>query len=88
MTIALAVLGEGTTQLGLKRIKDDIVLPLSQTMDDVGHQIKIEESFGSEMYFAFSKYASYQDVELPQGLRKYYRIEESQSDRKPTQDII
>lgn len=54
----------------LKRIKVDIVLRLSQTVDDVGHQIKIEEGFGSEMYFAFSKYASYQDIELPQGLRK------------------
>lgn len=70
LRIALAVPGEETTQVGMKRIKDDYVMRLSQTMKDVGHKIKIKKSFGSEMYFAFSKYASYQDIELPQSLRK------------------
>lgn len=54
----------------MSNIKNDIVSRIANTMGSFGHQIKVLESYGSSKYFSFSKNASIEDVELPQGYRK------------------
>lgn len=54
----------------IAEIKKNIVLRISTTMKDFGHAIKVEESYGSSRYFAFSKNASIDNIELPQTYRK------------------
>lgn len=54
----------------MSEIKNDIVSRISTTMRAFGHTIKIMESYGSSKYFAFSKAASIESIELPQGFRK------------------
>lgn len=51
-------------------LKQEIVQRVSNTMTAFGHKIKVMESYGSSKYFAFSKSASLEEVELPQGFRK------------------
>lgn len=54
----------------LKEYKDDIVKTISLRAKDLGHKIKVEESFGSAKYFMFSKHASIEKVEMPETIRK------------------
>lgn len=53
-----------------KSLKNEIVETISTTSKEFGHQINIEESYGSCHYFAFSKNASLDTTELPQTFRK------------------
>ncbi|APG78716.1 RNA-dependent RNA polymerase [Hubei chuvirus-like virus 1] len=57
-------------QQSIERIKSNIVKTLKESLSKFGHKIKIEESYGSENYFSFSKTASLNTVELPQVFRK------------------
>lgn len=50
--------------------KNDIVTRILEVAKEFGHKINIEESYGSSKYFAFSKNASLEKVELPQTSRK------------------
>lgn len=54
----------------LSEIKNLIVSRVSETMKGFGHLIKVDDSYGSETYFAFSKTASIDTIELPQTFRK------------------
>lgn len=56
--------------LDLPKIKNRIVAVISKVAKQLGHIIKVEESYGSEKYFAFSKEASVDDIMLPQTFRK------------------
>lgn len=50
--------------------KQIIMVRLAETAKDMGHDIKILDSYGSSRYFNFSKNASVDRIELPQVLRK------------------
>jgi len=54
----------------LTDIKDEIVKSLKVSLQNFGHTIKVNDSYGSEVYFSFSKSASISTVELPQVFRK------------------
>jgi hypothetical protein len=41
---------------------------------EFGHEIKVQESYGSENYFTFSKCSSLGTIELPQGFRKIQKV--------------
>lgn len=51
-------------------MKNKIVTSLATSMKEFGHTIKVEDSYGSASYFAFSKAASIHSIELPQAFRK------------------
>lgn len=51
-------------------IKNVVVKNISSVCKELGHKIKIEDSYGSEEYFTFSKSASIRTIELPQTFRK------------------
>ncbi|DBA09009.1 TPA_asm: RNA-dependent RNA polymerase [Chalcocoris rutilans mononega-like virus 2] len=52
------------------QIRRELVETLTSNMEKLGHDININESYGSLYYFAFSKVASVGTVELPEGMRK------------------
>jgi hypothetical protein len=54
----------------LESIRQRIVTKISQRALLLGHKIKVEDSYGSENYFCFSKAASLGPVELPSVFRK------------------
>uniref|UniRef100_A0AAT9J9Z8 RNA-directed RNA polymerase n=1 Tax=Blattella germanica chuvirus 1 TaxID=3133478 RepID=A0AAT9J9Z8_9VIRU len=54
----------------VSEMKNRIVTSLATTMKEFGHTIKVEDSYGSASYFAFSKVASIHSIELPQSFRK------------------
>lgn len=51
-----------------------IVEQVEKAAKEFGHEIKIQESYGSEKYFTFSKAASIGTIELPQGFRKIQKV--------------
>lgn len=51
-----------------------IVEKVEQVAKEFGHEIKIQESYGSEKFFTFSKCASLGTIELPQGFRKIQKV--------------
>jgi hypothetical protein len=57
-------------QQSLHSIKTNIVNHLQSSLSMFGQKIKIAESYGSEHYFTFSKYASIYTIEMPQVYRK------------------
>ncbi|UHK03180.1 MAG: RNA-dependent RNA polymerase [Hangzhou chuvirus 1] len=54
----------------LLEIKSRILVALNTRMWKVGHEIKIQDSYGSEKYFTFCKQASVCNIELSQSYRK------------------
>lgn len=54
----------------IDRIQTNVVTHVSYVMEEFGHKIKIEDSNGSEMFFAFSKEAFLGNSALPQSFRK------------------
>lgn len=54
----------------ISKRKTEVVKTLSRIAQELGHTIKIEDSYGSERYFTFSKTASVDMIELPQTFRK------------------
>lgn len=47
---------------------------VSDTAKKCGHNLKVKESYASEVYFSFSKAASVKTIELPQGNRKIMKV--------------
>lgn len=47
---------------------------VSDTAKKFGHNLKVKESYASEVYFSFSKAASVRTIELPQGNRKILKV--------------
>lgn len=60
--------------------KNLIVSRISETAKGFGHTINIEESYGSSRYFAFSKSASLDRVEMQQTLRKIQKCHGANND--------
>jgi len=58
----------------MKGMKARIVTKISQRAKQFGHKIKVEESYGSERYFSFSKQASIGPILLPQTSRKIQKV--------------
>lgn len=58
----------------MKGMKDRVVTKISQRAKQFGHKIKVEESYGSEQYFSFSKQASVGPILLPQTSRKIQKV--------------
>lgn len=54
----------------LLQVKNRILRLLSSKMLNVGHEIKIQDSYGSELFMTFCKQGSIRDLELSQALRK------------------
>jgi hypothetical protein len=54
----------------IAQLRQLIVNNISDNATKLGHKIKVEDSYGSERYFSFSKAASIGRIELPQGTRK------------------
>lgn len=70
MRIAVLVPQTHYDKKELGNLKRIIVDQISSTCKEFGHQINVEESYGSCHYFAFSKAASIDKIELPQTFRK------------------
>lgn len=66
--------------------KNSIVERVSQAAKELGHKIKIADSYGSEVYFTFSKSASVGLIELPQTYRKIQKCYGSNNAFLPTLD--
>lgn len=73
-------------KMSMTVLKNNLVSELSKTMTGVGHTINVEESYGSSKYFAFSKYASLNLIELPQVFRKIQKVYGANNAFLPTLD--
>lgn len=58
----------------MKHYHELIVNRVETVAKEFGHEIKVQESYGSEKYFTFSKSASLGTIELPQGFRKIQKV--------------
>uniref|UniRef100_A0AB38ZJL6 RNA-directed RNA polymerase n=1 Tax=Crocidura lasiura chuvirus TaxID=3139462 RepID=A0AB38ZJL6_9VIRU len=58
----------------LQHWKDTIVGEVSKAAKVFGHEIKIQESYGSATFLAFSKFCSIGTIELPQTFRKIQKV--------------
>jgi hypothetical protein len=67
-------------------IKNCIVGRVSEVIKGFGHIIKVEDSFGSETYFAFSKATATDTIELPQTFRKIQKAYGANNAFLPTLD--
>lgn len=74
---------EGTT---MSHLKNQIITEIATTLKSFGHKINIQESYGSSIYYAFSKYASLGRVELPQSFRKIQKVHGANNAFLPTLD--
>nr|QHA33913.1 RdRp [Atrato Chu-like virus 1] len=70
----------------LAELKNTIMARLSNTAKSLGHDIKIYDSYGSTRYFNFSKAASVDKIEMPQGLRKIQKCYGATNAFLPTLD--
>lgn len=68
--IALLIPPTSSNPEDISRTKNEVVEHISKIAKELGHKIKIEESYGSEVYFTFSKSASVKTIEMPQMYRK------------------
>ncbi|AJG39067.1 polymerase [Wuchang Cockroach Virus 3] len=68
--IAISIPEAQANEVELQTLKNLVVKQLAAGLKEVGHDMKIEESYGSCRYFAFSKSASCDEIELPQTYRK------------------
>ncbi|WAB51684.1 ORF1 [chu-like virus 1] len=54
----------------LNSVRKNIMSHIKETLSQLGHKINIQESYGSTLYFAFSKAASCGSIEMPSCWRK------------------
>lgn len=74
MRIAVAISPKMLERQSIKEWHAMIVNRVSETAKYFGHEIKIQESYGSEKYFTFSKNASIGPIEIPQSFRKIQKV--------------
>nr|QXV86378.1 polymerase [Chuviridae sp.] len=74
LRIAICIPNHVLNTEDIPKFKNEVMDKVSKTARDLGHKIKIEESYGSLKYFAFSKEASIGDIMLPQTLRKIQKV--------------
>ncbi|UHM27545.1 MAG: RNA-dependent RNA polymerase [Sanya chuvirus 1] len=67
-------------------IKNRVIRVIAEGAKMMGHSINQEESYGSLRYFSFSKNASVDDIELPQGFRKIQKTYGANNAFMPTSD--
>ncbi|UHK03230.1 MAG: RNA-dependent RNA polymerase [Hangzhou chuvirus 3] len=70
LRIAIAIPNSDLRRESISIIKNRILVHLSEFLAKVGHEIKINDSYGSSVFFAFCKQASIKDLELSQATRK------------------
>nr|QJW70342.1 RNA-dependent RNA polymerase [Erysiphe necator associated negative-stranded RNA virus 19] len=58
----------------LEALRSRVVSRISEILRGVNHKIKINDSYGSEAFFAFGKVASVRTVELPSAFRKIEKV--------------
>lgn len=56
------------------QIKNQLIESIRTVLSQFGHKINIQESYGSSVYYAFSKYSSINRVEMPQTFRKIQKV--------------
>ncbi|AUW34382.1 L [Blacklegged tick chuvirus 2] len=71
---------------GVHKIKDRAVEAISRVSELMGHTIKVNDSYGSAHYLAFSKAASVGTIELPQVFRKIQKVYGANNAFIPTLD--
>lgn len=71
---------------GVHKIKDRAVEAISRVSALLGHSIKVNDSYGSAHYLAFSKAASVGTIELPQVFRKIQKVYGANNAFIPTLD--
>jgi len=74
MRLAILIQPGHLERRGMKDWHSEIVNLVQNAAKQFGHEIKIQESYGSEKYFSFSKMASVGTIELPQGFRKIQKV--------------
>jgi len=74
LRIAICIPKHAIEAMDIPKFKNDVMKRVSDTASELGHKIKIEESYGSLRYFAFSKESSIGDIMLPQTLRKIQKV--------------
>ncbi|DAZ90596.1 polymerase [Supella longipalpa mononega-like virus 2] len=84
--IAFAIPDTSLEETSMLKIKNAIVSQLARRLKDLGHTLKVEESYGSSKYFAFSKSASCGNIELPQTYRKIQKCYGASNAFLPTLD--
>nr|QPL15312.1 RNA-dependent RNA polymerase [Orthopteran chu-related virus OKIAV152] len=84
--IVIAIPNRVLEHTPIGKMKNIIVKRISDKMAGFGHIIKLEESYGSCKYFAFSKSASCEHIELPQGFRKIQKCYGANNAFIPTLD--
>ncbi|DAZ90592.1 RNA-dependent RNA polymerase [Trichopria drosophilae mononega-like virus] len=57
-------------QTSIKELKEQIISAISKGLGSMGHKIKLEDSYASESYSAFSKASAVGTIELPMVFRK------------------
>nr|QYW06809.1 MAG: RNA-dependent RNA polymerase [Hebei mivirus 3] len=70
LRIAVMIPPEALAQESIDDLKTRLLMDVSTIGDKFGHVIKVEDSYASECYFAYSKNAYVSDVEQPQAFRK------------------
>jgi hypothetical protein len=70
----------------LTEIQNVLVDRIAAVMEGFGHTIKVDDSYGSETYFTFSKSASIGTIELPQTFRKIQKCHGANNAFLPTLD--
>nr|UUG74109.1 MAG: RNA-dependent RNA polymerase [XiangYun mono-chu-like virus 6] len=70
LRITFCIPNSDLTNESLMEIKTRILHALKNNMMKVGHEIKIQDSYGSEKFFTFCKQASVNNIELSQSYRK------------------
>lgn len=74
MRLAILIHPTMLTVNNMKHYHELIVNRVETVAREFGHEIKVQESYGSEKYFTFSKSASLGTIELPQGFRKIQKV--------------
>lgn len=70
LRIAVLVPSTVLKNRGMEAIRLEVVTTIKNALIEMGHSIKVTESYASEYFFAFSKIASICEIELPQTYRK------------------
>lgn len=71
--LAILIPTKNLDAISMKEYKKHITVTVSEAAKQMGHVIKVSESFGSERYFMFSKSAFIGNVEMPQTFRKIFK---------------
>ncbi|QMP82301.1 RNA-dependent RNA polymerase, partial [dermapteran chu-related virus 142] len=70
LRVAVLIPPQVLDHTSIEDLKRDILMAISEIGDKFGHVIKVEDSYASECYFAFSKNTYIGDTELSQSYRK------------------